>query len=334
MAPSTATAPRSGSVRPAQGFAAIASRVLEVLEQQLPGSLFYVSQFDRETDELRYVDARGGEAIGIAAGESITLSESFCVRMADGGAPNLANRTQEDSPYAELEIASIVGSYLGVALRSDDGPAIGSLCAVADERDAFSESDLELISLLGRLLERELEREAVLQGPVLVETALREAASTDALTGVGNRRRLEVALAHELGEVATDRRRTATLMLIDLDRLKPINDTYGHRAGDAVLRAFGQALHRTARETDVVARIGGDEFAALLRGASVDTPCVDFAARLEESLREAGPEGGPIEFSWGCSSLRDHTLPAGVLDEADARMYEHKRSRRRAGARD
>jgi len=149
---------------------------------------------------------------------------------------------------------------------------------------------------------------------------LERAACFDALTGVMNRRSFEADAARELGRVARHGGRFSLVML-DLDGLKGINDTLGHVVGDARLQALGTALRTTTRREDSAYRIGGDEFAVLLPGASADQ-----ARRVMARVAEGAD---PARFSWGVATCPADGLTLGALVEAaDARLY-----RRRAAAR-
>lgn len=140
----------------------------------------------------------------------------------------------------------------------------------------------------------------------------------DPLTGLGNRRRFDDALGAEL-----DRHRRAgtplTLLLIDLDRLKQINDRGGHAAGDAAIRAVGEALRGAVRSSDVAARIGGDEFAVLAPNAD-QAGGVALAQRVRSALAR---EGGPA-ISVGVSSAREGDGARELLRRADAALYRAK----------
>jgi diguanylate cyclase len=105
-----------------------------------------------------------------------------------------------------------------------------------------------------------------------------QAATEDALTGLGNRRKLDTALQ----ELNTSSLSPTCLLFIDLDRFKSVNDTFSHAAGDEVLKAVAGILRRESREDDVVARYGGDEFVVMLRGAPLRT-----GARVAERIRQA-----------------------------------------------
>jgi len=161
---------------------------------------------------------------------------------------------------------------------------------------------------------------------------LYESSTRDALTGAYNRRHFEDRLRAEIAFAvrhATD----CALILLDLDHFKRVNDTYGHPAGDEILRHLGGIATRALRTEDVFARFGGEEFAVILRGASTRG-----AGRLAERLREALAlhnavyEGReiPVTLSAGCAALSCCTTPSPdeVVAIADRRLYAAKQAGR------
>lgn len=145
----------------------------------------------------------------------------------------------------------------------------------------------------------------------------RFAASHDALTTISNRRTFDTALANST--VRSSRYGWAfTLVLIDLKDFKAVNDRMGHAMGDRVLRNFGFALRMSVREGDLVARIGGDEFAVILNNAE-GHEAMGFVERLRDNIAAAGEA---IEFTTGtATSPRDSTDSAELTRIADARLY-------------
>jgi diguanylate cyclase (GGDEF)-like protein/PAS domain S-box-containing protein len=164
-----------------------------------------------------------------------------------------------------------------------------------------------------------------------LEDRLRHLADHDALTGLINRRRFEEDLERHL-LVGRRYGMTGALLVLDLDGFKAVNDTHGHRAGDHVLCAVADALRRRLRESDVVARVGGDEFAVLLPRATAEE-----AERVCEALERGIPEEvvaapgahriavsvGFAAFVEGVSSIDE------ILTAADASMYAVKAGRPR-----
>jgi diguanylate cyclase (GGDEF)-like protein len=158
-----------------------------------------------------------------------------------------------------------------------------------------------------------------------VFSQLEQAACVDALTGVMNRRSFEADLARELGRIARHGGRFS-LVMADLDGLKTINDTLGHTAGDAHLQALGQALRATTRREDTAYRIGGDEFAVLLPGAS--------RIQAQRVMHRVTQSAEAARFSWGVACCpADGTTAETLITCADARLYRRRALVRSVGAR-
>lgn len=155
------------------------------------------------------------------------------------------------------------------------------------------------------------------------------AARTDILTGLPNRRAFVEAMEAEIAR-ARRYKRGFSVLYLDADGFKRLNDTQGHQAGNEALRATAQVLRASLRDTDLAARLGGDEFAVLLpeTGASEAS---GLTRRLEQALRTAlVAKGFDLGFSVGTASY-EHDVPASVaaaLSAADESMYAVKRSRK------
>src|SRR5215471_16617076 len=160
------------------------------------------------------------------------------------------------------------------------------------------------------------------------EDLLGTLSTTDPLTGLANRRRLRSAFADELNRSARYDTPLA-LLLVDLDRLKDINDRHGHADGDRALQLVAEALRRTCRATDLVARTGGDEFVIL----AVNTPATEarvLALRIRDSLRAGrwAKSSEPINHtvSIGAADLQAAALPTfdALHAAADRALYAAK----------
>jgi diguanylate cyclase (GGDEF)-like protein len=163
---------------------------------------------------------------------------------------------------------------------------------------------------------------------------LKAAAETDFLLDILNRRGFERELSRSIAFIKRYSARAA-LMVLDVDRLKPINDAFGHAAGDRVLKAIVQTLSAQIRASDVVGRLGGDEFAVLLWHLS-ETDARAKAAALEQAI-----DG--LRFSFGGSAVRtgasagiamldSHSEMRTALEQADSAMYVRKAQRRHEAA--
>jgi diguanylate cyclase (GGDEF)-like protein/PAS domain S-box-containing protein len=157
---------------------------------------------------------------------------------------------------------------------------------------------------------------------------LRRLAEHDSLTGLRNRRRFERDISEQVGR-ARRYGELATLLMIDLNGFKRINDTYGHRIGDRVLKTVAAALRSRLRETDVVARVGGDEFAVLMPYASAEQGAI-IAGDVREVVKACEVETDDhrvvrVSASVGYVQIdRNSTSDEEVLVEADRLMYEEK----------
>jgi diguanylate cyclase (GGDEF)-like protein/PAS domain S-box-containing protein len=155
-----------------------------------------------------------------------------------------------------------------------------------------------------------------------LELRLQHLADRDPLTGILNRRRLIEELERQLRYAARSRR-SGALLAVDLDHFKLANDTYGHAAGDRILRTVTEVLLARTRETDVVARLGGDEFTVILPEAG-EGEAVRLARDLRQLLRE--PQiGAPISISVGIALFGEQELTTDeILVCADTALYEAK----------
>lgn len=159
---------------------------------------------------------------------------------------------------------------------------------------------------------------------------LQASSETDFLLDILNRRGFERELARSLSFIKRYHA-SGALIVLDVDRLKPINDSFGHAAGDEVLKAIVAAISDQVRASDVVGRLGGDEFAVLLWNLS-ETDARAKAAALEEAIDRLTFMFRGNHVSAGASAgvaiLTTHSDVERVLDEADRAMYVRKAQRR------
>jgi diguanylate cyclase (GGDEF)-like protein len=154
-------------------------------------------------------------------------------------------------------------------------------------------------------------------------------ADRDALTPLLNRR----ALLRELGRVRTFSQRygaPASLVYFDLDGFKSVNDRYGHAAGDAALSAVAERLLANVRQSDLVGRMGGDEFAVILVQADqavAEAKARTLAGAIEREPIKFGDWSAPLHLSWGVRQISAELDPEALVAQADAAMYAAKRAK-------
>ncbi len=160
------------------------------------------------------------------------------------------------------------------------------------------------------------------------ELRLSVAAMTDPLTGLANRRAFEAAVAARTAERKDDE--TDCIALFDIDLFKRVNDTYGHDAGDVVLRGFAKVLSGAVRHNDTVARIGGEEFAVLFPNSSIPNAlmiCERIRQEMAQSSVAVGGQAIRVTVSGGVALLREEGIER-ALKQADQALYAAKRGGR------
>ena len=245
---------------------------------------------------------------------------SFCGHAILGNEVFIIPDTVEDERFADNPLVLSdprIRFYAGCPLSAPNGRKLGTLCIIDRQPRRFGKEDLEALQDLASMVEREL--------------AAVQLATLDELTAVSNRRGFLVLAQHSL-HLCVRERLPASLVYMDLDKLKPINDTFGHAEGDRALTAFAEQLKIAGRDSDVFARLGGDEFVMLLINTTRER-AERVVARLRQSVanynREAG-RGYDIVFSHGIVEFnpeKHHTIDA-MLAEGDSLMYRLKKSRR------
>lgn len=205
------------------------------------------------------------------------------------------------------------------------GRLIGALAIYHTVPGCFSD---EHRRVLGRVSEQAA---AVIHNSTRYEQTRHES-QTDALTGLPNRRAFERLLRAGLVRAVTAQS-SASLVMLDLDKLKEINDTYGHEAGDRALRAIGQVLRSTVRESDLSARFAGDEFVVVLWDCNPEHEQRRIA-ELQMAVAAYPFEPRPgvlaqLSISAGCARFPAHGMTLDeLLTAADERMYRDKAARR------
>ncbi|WP_118178505.1 sensor domain-containing diguanylate cyclase [Paraburkholderia phosphatilytica] len=207
--------------------------------------------------------------------------------------------------------------YAGCPLVVSGANRLGTFCLIDSKPRALDVVEQGLLRDIGRMAEQEL--------------AAVQLATTDELTGLSNRRGFEVLAQHALNMCKRLGRR-ASLLFFDLNGFKEINDVYGHAEGDRALVGFAGVLRTALRESDVVGRIGGDEFVALLTDAD-DEGTARLVERLKQHLdlyNHEAQRGYDVRCSVGQASFAPESSATitELLAIADSAMYVNKRASR------
>jgi diguanylate cyclase (GGDEF)-like protein/PAS domain S-box-containing protein len=242
-----------------------------------------------------------------------------------------AAHVQHRAAYASNPRTRIMGAGMELAGRRADGSEFaaevslatfdldGEPVVFAAIRDLTERKRVE--AKVSRLEDEVLREEGLRKGEQKRADWAEKEAVLDDLTGLGNRRSWKVSLDQEEARCVRYGR-TASVLFIDLDDLKQINDAHGHPAGDALLRRAAEVISAVAREGDFIARIGGDEFTILAINAA-DSEAMSLSDRLHNSLREAG-----IEASSGYAVRSLEEGLRGAWRIADQRMYAMKAAKK------
>jgi diguanylate cyclase (GGDEF)-like protein len=215
-------------------------------------------------------------------------------------------------------------SFIAMPIR-EGRESLGVIC-VSDRLDdqAFTDDDVRVLRALAEPAALALSRERALGQ---AET-FAHAAAVDPLTGVFNRRYFQTRLEEELER---SRRHTLslTLLLLDIDNFKTINDTFGHLAGDAVIKDIAEILRRSVRMFDVCARFGGEEFAIIMPGSNAESVAT-VAERIRErieSYRSTEPSMTDVRItvSIGIGVSNASMSPRELINRADQALYIAKR---------
>jgi sigma-B regulation protein RsbU (phosphoserine phosphatase) len=153
---------------------------------------------------------------------------------------------------------------------------------------------------------------------------LRQEARSDPLTGLPNRRHFDLALEERLARASTNRHSDAfSVAILDIDHFKPINDTYGHEVGDQVLKQLALILSSQIRESDLAARIGGEEFALLIPETSLEE-ANSVLERLRLAIETHPWQPVPVTASVGVTGYLEGDTRESLITRADSALYRAK----------
>lgn len=276
-----------------------------------------------------YDEQKGYATIAHASGRHADKLRERTISLGEGVAGFvLANRypISHFDPmldFAWLTLAPDEPRYKSVAalpLVRDD-QLLGALAVYSIEANRYTDDHLRLLDMVARLASDALAN-------AVHHAEMESNALTDALTGLPNARALQVRFEEEAAR-ARRTRRSFQVVMLDLDEFKLVNDTYGHKTGDVLLREIGRVLQQQLREYDFLARYAGDEFVALVQDVD-EQGITEMRERIERAVRNfqlhvRADKHARVGISIGCAAFTTHgeTLD-GLLIAADAEMYRRK----------
>ncbi len=254
---------------------------------------------------------RLAKTIGMQPGEEEEFSES--------GRSGLMRVVEVSSGPAESRVDRIAGEWSAIrAELRTKGVLLGAMTVATRLPRTFESSDLEFVAAVADQIAVALDR---------ARQHTKEA-RTDYLTGLANRPEFERAIDRAVASAERHKRRLA-LMMIDLDNLKDINDTYGHHVGDEAIRVLASELQRAVRATDTCGRLGGDEFGVAMPDAD-ERDAREVGIRVREALEHLNRTAKlpvPVEFSIGITAWRVGMDWQAMYQLADKALYVDKRRR-------
>lgn len=274
-----------------------------------------------EGDTFSLVSQRGLSAEAVGRVSRTKMGEGWINEIITG---NKAKRFSTGDGYMPENLAGIaqdgVKSILAVPI-SARGVAFGVITVFSSRKEKFTDDEESLLSTIGNQVA------VAAENARLYERTL-ELAREDGLTGLANRRHLMDLLIQEVGRACRYEMPLSILML-DLDRFKRFNDTYGHLKGDELLREFGNILKNSIRSTDIAGRYGGEEFSVILTNTSLKGAIViaerirKFVETLKITVNKDVPPQG-ITVSIGIAELAPGETHEDLLAAADAALYRAK----------
>ncbi|MDI1352936.1 MAG: sensor domain-containing diguanylate cyclase [bacterium] len=247
------------------------------------------------------------------AGSETSRDVSFCGHVIIKDDMMIVEDASKDDRFYDNPLvlsAPNIRFYLGCPLKIKKEYNVGTLCLIDDKSRQFTVQEKAIMRDLADMVQAELE--AI------------DLSTSDELTGLTNRRGF-LLMGKHIFSFCDHTDTPMTLLFFDLNKFKQINDTFGHKAGDDVLKIFADALLKTFSNSLVTARLGGDEFCILIAEPSEDI--TKHLEQLNQALTMKKTSDHQVEFSVGAINYdkqRHHSL-SDMLEEADQKMYANKR---------
>jgi len=228
-------------------------------------------------------------------------------------------REWEDNPDVKLDMIS----YFGFPIKWSDSESFGTICVLDNKTNELSQTQEDLMEQFKNVIENDLEL-------IVAKKELEYLSFHDEMTGLYNRRYFE----NEMQRLDSSRKLPVTIMIADLENLKYVNDNFGHCEGDNYIIKAAEMIKESTRSEDIVARIGGDEFAFILPQTN-SNEAQKIYQRIKEkenkySKKEKSINAFSISIGYSVKNKKESTLEE-IFKEADREMYANKAANKRNG---
>ena len=294
------------------------TQALETLLQSIVAHCALLLQTERVS--IRLLDAsrtrlmttyRNGDSLHKNASQEFKIGEGLLGWIAQESKPVLAEEPERDPRFLfRPDMKETMGAFVGVPLITAEG-CIGVLSAIHPKQAYFTERHLDVLTIV-----------AAMSAPYIEIARLQKLSQVDPLTGALNRRGLDLFLPDDPA---------FSVLMVDIDHFKKVNDTFGHAVGDEVLKRVARSLSGSLRSGDVVVRYGGEEFLVILSEVGVN-----IAAKVGERARQAVADHPvkvngqeiPVTISVGVAERRDDEDRDALIARADVALYKAKQAGR------
>lgn len=278
---------------------------LEIFNVKRESAIFLV-----ENNSVRLAYQIGCTEGFVKAHETIAAGKCLCSIAARTGEVIVSSNSETDERHAIVYPGMIPHGHIIVPLKAKNR-VVGVMCLYTETDAEVGESKLKLLTSIGNQIGVAIENARLYE-----ET--KSLSMHDPLTGLANRRMMDVVLARKMAE-ATRYDKPLSMVMLDIDHFKKFNDTYGHDAGDRLLRDIAGIIRGTSRDADLAARYGGEEFLVILPETDAEG-----ARTYAERLRRLVAEKTPVTISLGVSTFRKGIGQQELIKEADSALYRAK----------
>jgi diguanylate cyclase (GGDEF)-like protein len=294
----------------------------EVLENAVESMSRHVDGVDNvsiyfvEGDEAVMKAYRGYPDIFIKRARRIPYPKGFTWKTIIEGKPRYVPDVDKDDVIGPVGREAGTKSYVSMPIKFE-GKTIGCININSLQKNAFDQDELDLLEAVASQIEAAI--------------ANAQNATLDWLTGCVNKK-LGMFFLEKHVKLSKREGSRLTVCYMDIDDLKKVNDTWGHKEGDELIKISSSVLKKSLRESDIVCRMGGDEFLVILPNTSLEDASVLWT-RVEENIalfNERATKPYTISISCGFAEYDPsiHKTPADLIEAADIAMYEGKRSRK------